>query len=196
MVTIAITGGIACGKSLVGCYLAEVGVPVCDADDLARDVVAQGERAYEEIVAEFGRWILRATGEIDRAALGREVFGDARRLARLNALTHPAIMQRLRAWVAAMAGAGGHAAAVIPLLYEIRDECNWGAVVCVSAPERAQLTWLGERGMAPDEARQRLAAQLPLAQKMERADYVIFNCGTRELLRQQTNRVWASICGE
>jgi dephospho-CoA kinase len=196
MVTIAVTGGIACGKSLVGRYLAEIGVPVCDADDLAREVVAQGGRVYEEIVAEFGRGILRATGEIDRAALAREVFGDARRLARLNALTHPAIMQRLRAWVAATSGAASHVAAVIPLLYEIHDECNWSAVVCVSAPERAQVSWLGERGMAPDEARQRLAAQLPLAQKMERADYVIFNCGTRDLLRRQTNRVWASICGE
>jgi dephospho-CoA kinase len=196
MVRIAITGGIACGKSLLAACLAERGVQVCEADELAHAVLARGQPVHAAVVAEFGGGILERSGEIDRQALGREVFDDERKRARLNALTHPEIMRRLNAWLARMAREGSGVAAVIPLLYEIGGEGRWGRVVCVAAPERLQIERLAARGLSPVEARRRIAAQLPLVEKMARADHVIFNCASQDLLRAQADRMWERIQGD
>ncbi len=195
MVRIAITGGIACGKSLVASYVAELGIPVCEADTLAHAVLAPGEAVYQAVVERFGREIVGPGGAIDRVRLGNVVFGDERRLADLNALTHPEILRRLRAWLAARGAAVPVAAAVIPLLYEIGDETNWDRVVCVAAPEADQRRRLAERGLSDEEARRRMASQWPQIRKTERADFVIFNGGSRELLRQQTDDVMRTIRG-
>lgn len=195
MVRIAITGGIACGKSLVASYVAEQGVPVCEADALAHAVLAPGEAVHRAVVERFGPEIVGPDGVIDRCRLGRLVFEDNRRLADLNALTHPEILRRVRAWLAAQSAETPVAAAVIPLLYEIGDEANWDRVVCVAAPEADQLRRLGERGLTKEEARRRVASQWPQVRKTARADFVIYNGGSRELLRQQTNDVMRSIRG-
>jgi len=189
MVRIAITGGIACGKSLVASYVAELGIPVCEADVLAHAILAPGEAVYRAVVERFGGDIVEPGGAIDRSRLGRLVFEDEQRLADLNALTHPEIMRRLRVWLAQRGPAETAAAAVIPLLYEIGDEVNWDRVVCVAAPEAEQLRRLADRGLIGDEARRRLASQWPQVRKTERADFVIYNGGSRELLRQQTIEV-------
>lgn len=193
MRTIAITGGIACGKSLVGRYVREMGVPVCEADDVAREVLAKGEIVRERVVAEFGAGILRADGEIDRAVLARLVFGDPVKLGRLNEITHPEIMRRLRSWVGGQPPGTSPVAAVIPLLHEVHDEGWWNVVVCVAAPEVEQGRRLAARGMEAGEAQARIRSQLPLTEKMEKSDYVIFNCGSEGLLREQVGRVMRSI---
>ena len=197
MVRIAVTGGVACGKSLVASFLAAEAVPTCDADDVAHAVMRPGEPVYQAVRAAFGPGVLGLDGELDRARLGRLVFDEPQALARLNALVHPEVLRRLRAWVTEHEAAGAPLiAAVIPLLYEIRDETAWDVVVCVGAPEADQLRRLRDRGLTEAEARSRVAAQLPLAEKMERADRVLFNCGTPDLLREQTKRMMRSLRGD
>jgi dephospho-CoA kinase len=197
MVRIAITGGIACGKSLVGQYMREMGIPVCEADELGHAVLEKGETAYAAVIQAFGSSIVRGDGRIDRAELGRIVFSDPRRRAELNALTHPEILKRLRGWMDEQRkGGAAHAAAVIPLLFEVCDRTEWGRVVCVAAPEADQVHRLGERGLTESEAQARIRAQLTQAEKMERSDFVVFNCGGKDMLKEQTARVVRSIRGE
>ena len=196
MVRIAITGGIACGKSSVATWLAGRSVPVVEADEVGHEVMARGGDVHAGVVAAFGTAILRPDGEIDRGVLGRMVFADGAKRAQLNALTHATIMRRLRGWVEAAPPGTAAVAAVIPLLYEVGDESRWDVVVCVAAPETEQMRRLSGRGLSEDEGRARLAAQMPLVDKIERADYVIYNGGSRELMWEQTNRVWRHIRGE
>ena len=196
MVTIAITGGIACGKSLVGRYMKELGLPVCEADELGHAVLAGDGESYAAVVGEFGPTIVGADGGIDRARLGALVFSVPEKLERLNALTHPAIMRRLRAWIVNQPAGTGYVAAVIPLLHEIQDEGHWDVVVCVTSPQSDQMRRLEERGLAENEAEARIRSQFDQSRKMESSDYVIHNCGSQDLLREQTVRVVRSIRGE
>lgn len=196
MVTLAITGGIACGKSLVGQYLHEMGIAVCDADDVGHGLLAERGNIYDAVVDAFGHGILCPDGAIDRRALGGVVFSDPRSLARLNALMHPEIMRRLRQWVSSRPSGTGYAAVVVPLLHEVGDEEHWDVVACVAATASEQLRRLGDRGMSPAEALARIRSQWTQAEKMERSDYVIYNCGSKELLREQTERMMRSIRGE
>lgn len=188
MKKIALTGGIACGKSLTGLFMTEEGVPVCDADQLAHALMRKGQPVYDDVVQEFGCEILDRDGEIDRLRLGRVVFDDPGRRAVLNALVHPAVRHAIQQWLE------GHAAfpvavVIIPLLYEAGIEIGWDAVISVASPRDNQWTRLMERGLTEREAAQRLAAQLPQVEKMSRADWVIFNSGTRELLKEQVKAV-------
>jgi dephospho-CoA kinase len=195
MVRIAITGGIACGKSLVASFMTERGVPVCEADEVGHAVLKPGEAVHAAVADWFGPAVLGADGTIDRARLGRLVFADEVRLGELNRLTHPEILRRLRGWVAVQPATAAAVAVVIPLLYEIGDEGNWDCVVCVASPAADQRRRLMERGLTESEARLRIRRQWPQERKMERADYVICNNGSRELLQQQTNDVVRHICG-
>lgn len=195
MFKLALTGGIACGKSLTGKIMAQSGIPVCEADQIGHSVLKEDESVRSVIVREFGVAVLAPDGAIDRAALGRMVFADPSRLARLNALTHPPIMRRIAGWVKDQAPAPC-VAVIIPLLYEIGAEKEWDGVVCVAAPEADQLRRLEERGLSPEEAQARIAAQLGLAMKMERADYVIYNGGSQTVLEEQVKQVLRSIRGD
>jgi dephospho-CoA kinase len=196
MLRIAVTGGIACGKSLVGAYIAERGVPVCDADDLARVALKAGTEEFAEVVREFGREMVGADGEIDRRRLGALVFEDPGARERLNRLVHPAVRDAWRAWIAAREREGHSLAAVIiPLLFEIGGEAEWDAVISVIAAPDVQRRRLGERGLAPDEVEARIAAQLPMEVKAWKADHVIVNSGARELTREQVDRVLSRMRG-
>ncbi len=196
MIKIAVTGGIACGKSVVGQIIAGEGVPVCEADEVGHEVLEQDPEVRERVIREFGREITGIDGRIDRAVLGRLVFSDPSRREALNDLVHPAIMGRLADWVKSREKESGYAAVIIPLLYEIGAEKEWDKVICVGAPEAEQLQRLAGRGLGPDEARARIAAQMSLATKMERADFVIYNCGSKALLEEQTKQVMRNIRGE
>lgn len=194
MIKIAVTGGIACGKSVVGQIIAREGVPVCEADEVGHEVLERNQEVREKVIREFGREITGSDGLIDRMALGRLVFADSGRREALNALVHPAIMGRIADWVKSQAT--DCVAVIIPLLYEIGAEKEWDKVICVGAPEAEQLQRLTERGLSPDEAQARIAAQMSLAMKMERADFVIYNCGSKALLEEQTKQVMRNILGE
>lgn len=190
---VAVTGGIACGKSLVAQLFSERGIPVCEADTLAHALMRRGEEVFDAVVAEFGVAILDGEGQIDRRTLGAIVFREKDRLQRLNALVHPRVRLAWQRWLDAQSAPA--ACVVIPLLYEVGEGPAWDAVVCVAAPRRLQLQRLESRGLSGPEARARIEAQMPLVEKMERADYVVFNGGSRSLLEAQTERVIEHIRG-
>ena len=193
MLRIALTGGIACGKSLVGATLEKQGVAVCDADLLAHELMLPGQAAYREIVGEFGQGILDPDGQINRVKLGGRVFADPLQLARLNAITHPRVAAAWTAWLAGLPAQTPVAVVLIPLLYEAGLESGWDAVVCVSASQDAQETRLLARGLTRDQARRRMASQMPVAEKARRADFVIVNDGTVAKLERQTEEVLARL---
>jgi dephospho-CoA kinase len=141
------------------------------------------------VLREFGPAIESDGGGIDRARLAKIVFGDPDRLAVLNGLVHPAVREGLAAWLAGLPAAEPVAVVIIPLLFEARLEQGWDGIITVASPAALQWRRLLERGLADEDAARRLAAQWPQALKMERADWVIFNCGTRELLRDQVKAV-------
>jgi dephospho-CoA kinase len=174
---VGLTGGIATGKSTLAAALRALGVPVVDADQLARAVVAPGAPALQAIVREFGSGVLALDGTLDRKALGALVFADPDARRRLEAITHPAIRQAMVAETARLAGAGHDLAFYdAPLLFEVGLDQAMALVVVVDAPPEAQLRRLAARdGLSWAEAEARLAAQLPVAEKAARADVVVEN---------------------
>jgi dephospho-CoA kinase len=193
MLQIAITGGIACGKSVVGGLFEASGVPVCEADALAHALMRPGEPAYAEVVESFGEGILAPNREIDRRRLGALVFEDPAALCRLNSIVHPLVGRKIREWMDRQPPERKAAAAVVPLLFEAGLARGWSAVVCVVAAETVQRQRLAQRGLSPEQARQRIRAQWPVERKAERADYVLVNDGSMDLLKEQTTRVLNSI---
>jgi dephospho-CoA kinase len=193
MITIAVTGGIACGKSTVAGLMAADGLPVCDADELAHAVLEPGMAAHVGVVGHFGDGILDADGRIDRRKLGRIVFADGEQRAVLNRLVHPWVAEGWRQWIGGLGDGCRRAAVVVPLLYEAGFAGGWSAVVCVSALRETQLARLALRGLGEQEAVQRIGAQMPMREKELRSDYVIMNEGSKDLLRRQTQSVLRSI---
>jgi dephospho-CoA kinase len=194
MTRIALTGGIAGGKSLVGAFLVENGVPVSDADEIAHSLMRPGEDVFRSVVAAFGSGILGEDGRIDRRCLGRRVFADRAQLERLNAIVHPAVRTEWEAWLDTREKGGSSVAAVIvPLLYEAGAGSGWDAVVCVTASASVRLCRMTTRGLSVEEARARMDAQSPEHEKSRLADYVIINNGDEQLLREQTVRTLCSI---
>ena len=181
MLRVALTGGIATGKSYVRERLEGMGVPTIDADVLARDVVEPGQPALDAIVARFGPGVLQPAGTLDRAALARHVFADADARRDLERIVHPAVYGAIRAWLVELAAAGcvPFAVADIPLLYETGRQGDFDAVVVTAcAPEVQVQRVVARDGATADQARQRLAAQWPIADKAARADFVIDTGGT------------------
>lgn len=190
---VGLTGGIASGKSEVARRLAEHGAVVIDADDLAREVVAPGTPGHAAVVERFGHEILRADGVIDRKRLGAIVFADEAARSALNAIVHPLV----RAGAAAREDAAPQGAIVvhdIPLLVETGQQDRFDVVVVVAAsPQLQRHRLLAGRGMAPEAADARLAAQAPLAEKVAAADVVIDNNGTLAELQRQVDACWAQL---
>ena len=190
---VAITGGIGCGKSEVARVLRGEGVPVMDADDLARDVVGPGSGALKKIVARFGGSVLQSDGALDRPRLAEIVFSDATALADLNAIVHPPVRAAMRGWVARQRAAGRACAGVIPLLFEVAAEKEWDVVVCVAASEKVSRARLRGRGWSDGEIGRRRAAQMVLEEKKRRAGVVIENNGSLEELAARVRAAWKQI---
>jgi dephospho-CoA kinase len=198
---IALTGGIASGKSLVASRLTALGAVHIDADSLAREVVAVGSPALDEIRAEFGDAVIRPDGSLDRAALAAIVFNDAARLARLNEITHPRVRALTSERIALAAEADPSAIIVydVPLLAETNTEPGTGAhrfdsVVVVHADRETRIQRMVEqRGMARREAELRIDAQATDAERLAIADVVIENTGSIEDLEAQVDRLWAEL---
>jgi len=191
MKVLGLTGGIGSGKSMVASMFAQLGADVIDADRLARDVVEPGQPALQEIASAFGRDILLSDGRLDRSKLGRIIFADPVARGTLNAITHPRIQERMAAQIALRASRPGVLIADIPLLYENERTDSVETVVVVWVDTQTQLRRLVERdGLSEDEARQRIAAQMPLDEKRARADVVIDNSGSRENTRRQVEAIY------
>lgn len=195
MYTVGLTGGIGSGKSAVSRLLRERGAVVVDADLVAREVVDVGSPGLARVVEAFGPEVLREDGSLDRTALGRRVFPDRQALDRLNAITHPLIAERTAQLCSAAAEAGTPVLVHdVALLVENGLTSNYDAVVVVAASPQTQLDRLVRlRGMSEDEARARIASQLPLEDKLAVATHVIRNDGPLEELSPQVERVWASL---
>jgi len=179
MVRVALTGGIATGKSYCLSRFASLGAAVIDADRLARDAVASGSRALDGIVARFGPSMLRADGTLDRSALARIVFSDRAARADLEAIVHPEVYRRIGEWLATLPSGIRIAIADIPLLFETGHTHDFDRVVVVACEPGEQLRRLVSRdGLTEQDARARLDAQWPIAEKEARADYVIRTDGT------------------
>jgi dephospho-CoA kinase len=187
MRVIGLTGGIGCGKSTVARLLQARGIPVVSADQLARDVVAVGQPALAAIVRAFGTEYLRDDGTLDRAKLGALVFGDAGARKALEAITHPAIAREAARRIAALASEG-HALVFyeIPLLFETARESMFHRTVTVAASTETQIARIVERdGLSRAEAQARIDAQMPVADKVARADHAIWNDGDLDALERE-----------
>jgi dephospho-CoA kinase len=188
---VGLTGGIAAGKSTVARGFAALGVPVVDADKLARDAVAPGSEGLAEIVAAFGPEVLLPDGSLDRKALGARVFADAALRARLNAITHPRIAQLGAQQIAAHGKAGAdYVIYEAALIVENNLQRAMNALVVVSVDPVVQLARLIKRdGLTESEAKARIAAQMPLEKKLEVADFVIDNSGEPEVAAERVAEV-------
>jgi dephospho-CoA kinase len=186
-----LTGGIGSGKSSVAALLRDRGVPVVDADELAREVVMPQSPGLAEIVRVFGAQMLGPDGDLDRKRLGALVFSDAAARKRLNAITHPLVRALSQRRFAELAQQGVTLAAYdVPLLFEVGLDAVLRPIVVVTASEAAQLERIMARdGLTETEARSRIAAQLPLAEKQRRADYVLDNNGSPAELARQVDQV-------
>ena len=192
LLRVALTGGIATGKSYVLAQLGRRGVPTIDADRVARDVVRPGRPAWAALVERFGADICRPDRQVDRARLGGIVFADAAARADLEAVVHPPVRQAIADWFEAREAEAHSALAVadIPLLYETRREGSFDRVVVTACPPEMQERRIAARdGLPAAEARRRIEAQLPLGYKTARADFVIRTDGTFEDTDRQVKAV-------
>jgi dephospho-CoA kinase len=192
---VGLTGGIASGKTTFAAALRARGVPVVDADALARAAVAPGSPGLAEVVRAFGSGVLAADGGLDRKALAAVVFADAGARRRLEAITHPAVRRAMAEETARLA-AEGHPLAFYdtPLLYEVGLEALLDSVVVVWAPREVQRERLVRRdALSPEAAEARLAAQLPIDEKAARADFVVENAGPVDDLEAKADRLLADL---
>ncbi|MDH7577995.1 MAG: dephospho-CoA kinase [Bacillota bacterium] len=193
MLVIGLTGGIASGKSLVSRQLRALGALVIDADQIAREVVQPGKPAYQSIVREFGKEVLNPDGSLNRQALGRLVFSDPKKLDKLNRITHPPIIAEIEKLFKIYRALFPEKVVALeaPLLYEAGLEKMVDEVWVVFVDFRTQLRRLMERdGLSEEEARRRIEAQLPLAEKVKRAHRVIDNGGSPEETERQVRKIW------
>jgi dephospho-CoA kinase len=189
--TIGLTGGIACGKSTVARLFTDLGIPIVDADQLARDVVAPGSEGLAEIVREFGDEVLTDDGSLDRKKLGGVVFSDTDARRRLEAITHPRIAQLGMQTLAELSSTSEapYLMYEAALLVEGGMHKAFPALVVVSAAAETQLARLRARDASSEqEARARIDSQLPVADKVAVADFVIQNDGTIEQTRAQVEQ--------
>lgn len=188
--TVAITGGIACGKSLFSAYLQKMGVEILDADDVVHALQASGGQAVEPIRERFGNRVIAEDGSVDRTMLARIVFADAAARNALNDIVHPMVRETIQRW---REHPGGCAikAAVIPLLFEVGWEEDWDLVICVQSDTQTQIDRLMRfRGLSAEQARQRLDSQMPIAEKAARAHLTVNNNAGEEQLAAEAKRIY------
>jgi dephospho-CoA kinase len=189
-----LTGGVGMGKSTAAGFFLARGAQVVDTDDLARRLVLPGQSALAEIQAAFGQQLLAPNGELQRNELARIVFADETARRKLEAILHPRILEccqnQLAVW---RAGNCPLAVVVIPLLFEIRAEDQFDRIVCCACSPAAQAERLRARGWSPEQIRQRIAAQLPVEQKIARSHFLLWTEGMVRSLQQQVALVAARL---
>ena len=205
---IALTGGIACGKSLFAKFLRELGIQVLDADDVVHELEAPGGAAVFAIATRFGQEVIAPDGGVDRAALADRVFKDASARADLEDILFPLVRSRLREATRdklprntpSVRRSGTPAASppqitihIIPLLFESHWESDYDILLCIASPVDLQIArMMTSRGYSRAHAEARLAAQWPVAEKAARCHYTVMNDSTPEHLRDEAQRlvVW------
>jgi dephospho-CoA kinase len=191
MLRVGLTGGIASGKSTVAAMLRELDCPVLDADTLGHELLEQGQETYNEVVREFGQEILDGYGNVDRGKLGHIIFADAVKRVRLNQILHPRILDVVRKWFAAQGHQGGPELAVVEaaLIIEARYNEELDRVIVCWCPPEQQLQRLVERGLTGEQAKLRIAAQMPMEEKRRLGDETIDCSGSLEETERQVTEV-------
>jgi len=199
-----LTGGVGMGKSTAARFLREHGAQIVDTDELARELVQPGQPALAEIQNVFGQKVISPGGQLRRAELAKIVFADAAARKKLEAILHPPIrkqwLAQIEAWLAAPKRSDGGrgenhplAVVVIPLLFETRAESHFDKILCAACSAAAQRERLLARGWMPEQIRQRTTAQMPVEQKIARADFVIWTDGALDAHAQQIERILAAL---
>ncbi|SES02727.1 dephospho-CoA kinase [Salisediminibacterium halotolerans] len=188
---LGLTGGIASGKSTVGNMMKEYGIPVIDADEISRAVVAPGEETLEQIKTHFGQRVIHSDGTLNREELGTIVFSRPEERETLNELIHPAVRKRMQDMAEAKKQAGYQLIVLdIPLLVENSLFYLVDETVVVYAPREIQRKRLMARnGYSEEEADQRLAAQMPIDEKRSYADHIIDNSGSLAETKSQVEQL-------
>lgn len=185
---VAVTGGIACGKSAFGRLLAERGAEVADADEVVHRMQSPGGPVSQAVAREFGAGFLDPEGAVDRKRLGALVFADPVARKRLEQVSHPLVRGWFGEWRAKPA-VGWAKVALIPLLFESGWESDWDVTVCVGCPPEVQMARLRERGLDEVEARRRIEAQWPLPEKIKHADIVVHNGAGWDVLAEAADHL-------
>ena len=196
MIVLGLTGGIATGKSTVAQMFKRYGEFIIDADQLARDVVRPGKPAWREIVKVFGEGILNPNRSINRRALGDIVFHNRRRLRRLERIIHPRVAKAQQRLARQIAERSPEAVIVyeVPLLFESGAHKRVDKIVVVTADRETQIARLKRRnGLTRTEALRRIKHQMPLSQKVPRADVVLDGTGNKATVRQEVRRLIRSL---
>jgi len=199
-----LTGGLGMGKTAAARFLQERGAQIVDTDELARQLVQPGQPALSEIQVVFGKNIVAPDGQLCRDELARIVFADAAARKKLEAILHPRIQERwlaqLETWRAAPKRSDGGrkenralAVVVIPLLFETRAESHFDKIICVACSAAVQRERLLARGWTPEQIEQRIAAQMPVEQKIARADFVIWTEGALDAHARQLDRILTAL---
>jgi dephospho-CoA kinase len=188
---VGITGGMGCGKSTAAAFFEQRGFRRLDSDALVRERVLPSPAVQAALRERFGDSVFDAGGAVDRTRLARRVFADPAELAWLESVTHPPLFAL---WRSAFAAEPGERWAVeVPLLFEKRLENWFDFTVCVASAPLQQLARLEQRGLTRALAEQRISQQLPLAQKIELADFVLWNDGSPAFLHDQIDRLIESL---
>jgi dephospho-CoA kinase len=191
---VALTGGIATGKSYCLRHFAELGVPTVDADRLAREAVTPGSPGLRAVVDRFGSDVLLPDGSLDRGAVARIVFEDSRERAALEAIIHPEVYRRIREWFANLPAPTRVAIADIPLVFETGHNHDFDAVIVAACRPEEQLRRVVARdGLSEHDARARLAAQWPIEEKVKRATHVIWTDRDFAETDQQVREIYSRL---
>ena len=195
MIKVGLTGGIGTGKSTVAQKWRELGAGVVESDQLAHQTLLPGTATWQAVVQAFGKEILKADETVNRPKLGEIVFNDEQKRLVLNRIVHPAVRNMWNEELNELSRAGKTEVGVanIPLLYEVGAEKEFDCVVVVACSEATQLARLIGRGLTEQQARARIRAQWPLTMKIDKADYVLWNDGSRRILAEQAEIIWATI---
>jgi dephospho-CoA kinase len=189
-----LTGGVGMGKSTASEFLRARGAQVVDTDELARQLVEPGQPALAEIKRQFGEGIISSEGGLNRSELARIVFSDGAARKKLEAILHPRIRERWLAQIEIWRGENRTlAVVVIPLLFETQAESQFDRIICVACSAAGQRRRLTSRGWTSRQTKQRIAAQIPVEQKMSRADYVVWSDGDMGTHAWQIERIMARL---
>ena len=188
---LGLTGGIGCGKSTVVGLFKEAGWCTVETDALVRDLLAEDAEVQAQLASRWGREVFREDGTVDRKAIAARVFSDPDSLEWLESLLHPRVR---KSWEAILAAHPNQPSLVeIPLLFEKRLETQFDLTVCIACSPEVVDSRMLERGYSAAEIAQRRERQMPLEDKIQRADYLIANSGSLEFLKRQTNQLIGQI---
>jgi dephospho-CoA kinase len=193
---VALTGGIATGKSYCLARFVEMGAPAIDADQLARQAIAPGTPGFDAVLTRFGRAVEKADGGLDRDALAKLVFSDEAARRDLETIVHPVVYAAINKWFDGLSSAGGRplaAIADVPLLFETGRERDFDFVIVAACRPEQQIERLIARGMSEADAQQRINAQIPIDQKAARANFLIDTSDTVAQTNMQVLQVWEKL---